>query len=40
MHVSDKMLRAKEVSHAPAGSVEGFADGADGEGIVGEGVRG
>ena len=38
VHVCDKMLGPDEISHSPAGSIEGFADRADGERVVEEGI--
>ena len=38
VHDFDKMLGADEISHSPAGSIEGFADGANGERVVEEGI--
>ena len=38
VHVFDKMLRADEISYPPAGSIEGFADGANGERVVEKGI--
>lgn len=38
VHVLDKVLGADEISHAPAGSVDGLADGAYGERVVDGGI--